>query len=206
MRSLLRDGGYRLWGLVGLLAATPALAQAPVEVDWQRPGVDFSRYASFLIEPLDLSDVKLLKPSWEQDDPEEWTLRPGTDEAIQEIFMNVMVKTISGDDGYPVVDEPGHDVLQLEVEFLSITPHTKPGAAEQDTTNAISTLGSGDVVVSAELRDSVTGSLLVLVEGERQIGTEYKTLSRESHVENLEATFRLWGSSLRGWMDEHRSP
>jgi hypothetical protein len=89
---------------------------------------------------------------------------------------------------------------------LSITPYVKPGtAASDDSDYVISTLGSGDMVVSGELRDSVTGSLLVLVEGERQIGTEHKELSRKNHIENLESTFRLWGKTLRSWMDSRRT-
>jgi hypothetical protein len=57
------------------------------------------------------------------------------------------------------------------------------------------------VVVSAELRDSRTGTLLFLVEGERKIGTTYRELSPESHIANVEETFAAWGQRLRRYLD-----
>ena len=59
-----------------------------------------------------------------------------------------------------------------------------------------------DVHMSAEFRDGDSRTLLGLVEGERQIGTEYRELSVESHMANLEETFRLWGKRLRAELDE----
>ena len=182
--------------------STRTAARAPSGPNWVKPETDFSQYTKFRVMPLDISDVKVLKPVWEQDNPEEWEFTPGAGEAIQALYMDIISEELSKDGGYPVVANEGEDVLQLEVEFLSITPYVKPGtAADADKGFVISTLGSGDVVVSAELRDSVTGSLLMLVEGERKIGKEYKELSRENHIENLEATFRTWGRRLRGWLE-----
>jgi hypothetical protein len=116
--------------------------------------------------------------------------------------MEIMSEELSKADGYQVVSEPGDGVLQLEVEFLSITPFVKPGAVWRKDEYAVTTLGSGTAVLSAELRDSVTGSLLILVEGERKIGTERKELSRDNHIANLKETFSIWGKQLRARLDE----
>lgn len=198
MKSTIHPFKKLMIGLLALGLTGGAFGQsAPGDVDWVRPFVDWSDYDKFLIKPLDISDVKVLKPVWEQDDPEEWEFEPGTGEFIQDMYMKEMTAAISGEHGFPVVDEDGPGVLQLEVEFLSITPYTKPGTRSADKDYTIKTLGSGDVVVSAEVRDAHTGELLWLVEGERQIGTEYKELSPENHEANLKATFNLWGTRLR---------
>lgn len=199
--------GRRLFSiLIALGIAGSAFGQQVIEgVNWNRPGVDWSGYGKVLLKPLDISDVKVLKPAWDQDDPEPWEFQPSSRELIQDLFWKNMIEAISGEGGYDMAGMAGPGVLQLEVEFLSITPYIKPGSNPQAEGYVVETLGSGDVVVSAELRDSVTGSLLALVEGERQIGTEYRELSVDSHVANLEATFSKWGTRLREALDRARN-
>ena len=203
MNTMLLHYEKMIPALLALLLAGSVFGQgSSAGPNWVKPEADFSQYTKFRVMPLDISDVKVLKPVWAQDNPDKWEFSPGAGKAVQTLYMDINSAELSKDGGYPVVAEEGEDILQLELKFLSITPYVKPGtAADADTGFVISTLGSGDVVVSAELRDSVTGSLLVLVEGERKIGTEYKELSRKNHIENLEATFRTWGQRLRGWLE-----
>ena len=184
-------------GLLVLLLCGNAFSQdASTGVTWERPDTDLSKYSRVLVKPLDIGDVKVFKPVWEQDDPDDWEFVPGTGEAIQSMFMDTISDELSKDESYPVVPGEGEGVLQLEVEFLSITPYIKPGSGGEDEGHVISTLGSGDVVVSAELRDSVTGSLLILVEGERQIGSEYKELSRGEPYRQSQADLHHLGSTV----------
>ena len=189
----------------GFLAAGPISAvfadHHVTELRWERDGVDFSTYEQVLVKPLNIDDVKVFKPAWEQDDPSEWSFEGGTGEAIQDLFMSVMQEELGGDGGFPLAEKAGENVLQLEVEILSITPYIQPGSrSNADDGYEIFTLGSGDVHVSAELRDGGTGGVLTLIEGERQIGTEYKELSPENHRANLEQTFRTWGQKIREYI------
>jgi len=202
MTSRLQNYFRAICVLAALGVAGAALGQVMDGVDWRRPGVDLAKYNKVLLRPLDISDVKVLKPAWEQDDSEEWGFQPGTAQLIQDLYMQSMTEAIAGEGGYEIVTEPGEGVLQLEVEFLSITPYIKPGSDPQAEGYVVETLGSGDVVASAEFRDSATGSLLALIEGERQIGTEYRELSPENHVANLEATFSTWGTRVREALDQ----
>jgi hypothetical protein len=112
---------------------------------WIRPDTDWAQYSSFLITPLNMDDVKILKPAWSADDPEEWTLQTMNKEAIQEIFRKAMIDTLQADNGYPVVDAAAANVLQVEVDLLSITPRLKPGD-ESNLDPNVTTLGSGEVI------------------------------------------------------------
>ena len=78
----------------------------------------------------------------------------------------------------------------------------KPGTPGNDGEFIIETLGSGDLVFSAEFRDSKTRELLVLVEGERPIGEKYRKLSPENHLKNISSLFEKWGGKIRDAMDE----
>ena len=192
-----------IFGLLGALLATgasvPAIAADSI---YERPDIDLSGYGKLILRPLDLSDVKVLKPVWEQEDPDKWVLPKHSDTFIEDMFRDVMTEEISKDGGYEIVTEEGEGTLQLEVKFLSIMPYAKPGSTGKHHDYIITTLGSGAVVLSAELRDSADGSLLYLVEGERAIGTEYKELCRKNHIANIRETFSIWGRHVRARMDE----
>ncbi len=47
-----------------------------------------------------------------------------------------------------------------------------------------------------------TRELLILVEGERTIGDEYKKLSRENHIANIKSLFATWGKKVRKALDK----
>jgi len=195
---------YQKMGLVlasaALLAFTAAAMAAP-EPSYLRKDLDLGKYGRFQLRTLNMDNIQVLKPVWE-DDPEEWSFQPGDKEAVQQMFRDIMAQELSKDGGYPVVEERGDDVMTLEVEILSITPYVKPGTRGQSGGFVVETLGSGEVVVSAEFRDSVTRELLILLEGERPIGTEYREVSRENHEENIRQLFTTWGQRVRAAMDQ----
>lgn len=116
--------------------------------------------------------------------------------------MDAMQNELEAKGGYALVADPAADVLRIEVELLSITPYVKPGTPERVGDFKVSTLGSGDVVVSAEFRDSKTRELLVLIEGERTIGEEYRKLSPENHTKNVKGLFAKWGKVVREALDK----
>jgi hypothetical protein len=64
------------------------------------------------------------------------------------------------------------------------------------------TLGSGEVTGTAELRDSTSRALLILLEGERVAGEEYKQFTAENNIYNLRAMFTAFAMRLRVAMDK----
>ena len=199
MTNVYRKMGFVLAGMT--LLAFASIAVAAAEPSYVRQDLDLSKYNKFQLRTLNMDNIQVLKPVWE-DDPEDWSFQPGDREAVQEMFRTIMIHELSRDGGYPVVAERGEDVMTLEVEVLSITPYVKPGTKGQSGDFVIETLGSGEVVVSAEFRDSITRELLILLEGERPIGTEYREVSRENHEENIRQLFTKWGQRVRAAMDK----
>jgi hypothetical protein len=191
-------------GLVLLLCAGSLLAETTIPAQYVKPGIDLGKYNKVMVRPLELDDIEVIKPPWEQANPDVWTFEEGTGVAVQKLFMDAMQKELEGNGGYPIVSESADDVLRIEVEILSITPYVKPGSVTGDEGYEIETLGSGELVVSAEFRDSNTRELLLLVEGERTIGDEYKKLSRENHTENLSNLFTTWGIKIREALNADR--
>lgn len=201
MMNVYSAGQKLIQGLMMLLFAAVSLAQSNLPANYEKPGIDLSSYTKVLVKPLNLDNTEVLKPIWEQDKPEVWTFEPGTGAEVQELFMEAMKNELEVKGGYAMVTAPAKGVLLIEIELLSITPYVKPGTKARKGSYEISTLGSGEVVVSAELRDSKTRELLILVEGERPIGEEYKKLSYENHVANLKGLFAKWGKKVREKLD-----
>lgn len=196
MINVISAGRKLLPGLLLLLFAGSLLAASTIPATYIKPDLDLSKYKKVLVKPLNLKNIEVLKPAWEQGSPEEWSFADGSGAEVQKLFMDAMHQQLEVIGGYALVSESGADVLRIEVEVLSITPYVKPGTESGEDGHEIETLGSGDLVISAEFRDSQTRELLVLVEGERTIGDEYKKLNRENHIENLSKLFSEWGVKI----------
>ena len=201
MKRVISTGPKLMAGLIMLLA-TGTLMAGNQAASYVKPDVDLSIYNKVMVRPLNMDNIEVLKPSWEQDNDDVWAFNPEGRSAIQEWFLDAMQKELETKGGYAMVAAPAADVMRIEVELLSITPYVKPGTPARNGEFKISTLGSGDVVVSAEFRDSKTRELLILIEGERTIGESYKELSRENHIANVKGLFAKWGKKVRLELDK----
>jgi hypothetical protein len=152
MKSGFFSRGNLIASLLAVFFASTAAAQA--EPTWVKEGVDWKQYSKFLVRPLVVDNVKVIKPPYAQDDPSEWTLSVRDLEGVQAIFRDVMSDVLSGNGGYPLVYGDGEDVLEVEVELLNIMPWVKPGGDEDYEGFVVKTLGSGEVTGRVELRDS----------------------------------------------------
>ena len=163
--------------------------------------MNWGQYNKFLVKPLAIENVKVVRPPWAEDDPNEWTLEIESLEAIQAIFRDAMKDVLSGNGGYPLVYVDGKDVLEVEVEILSIMPWIRPGSDDEDDGMEVTTLGTGEITASVELRDSKTRELLLLIEGDKAVGEEYKEFTTANNVANVENMFTSFAKRLRNSMD-----
>ncbi|MGD9020355.1 MAG: DUF3313 family protein [Lysobacterales bacterium] len=200
--KLIPESGLKLITGMILLLVSGALMAGNNPASYVKPDVDLSVYKRVMVRPLNMDNMELLKPAWEQDNDEVWTANPGNGPLVQEWFMDAMQKQLEVEGGYALVSEAAEDVMRIEVEVLSVTPYVKPGTPFSDGKFEISTLGSGDVAISAEIRDAKTRELLILVEGEQTIGEEYRKLTRENHIANIKGLFDMWGKRVRETLDK----
>jgi len=204
MMNVVSAGRKLIPGLLVLLFSGSLLAETNSPASYTKPDIDLTRYNKVLMKPLNLSDIEVIKPPWEADSPDDWSFEKGTGEEVQKLFMDAMKEELEVNGGYPLVSESGDDVIRVEVEVLSITPYVKPGTQTGDTGYEIETLGSGELVVSAEIRDSSTRELLIVVEGQRTIGDKYRKLNKENHLKNLNNLFSTWGVKIREALNKDR--
>ena len=201
MKSVFFSRGKLLAGLVAMVFSTASLADIQLEPTWVKPGVDWGQYSKFEVKPLNIDDVKVIKPPFAADDTSEWTLDIKDLEGMQAVFRDVMKSTLTGNDGYPVVYTEGKDVLEVEVEILNIMPWLKPGSGSKIDGHEVRTLGSGEITARVEIRDSRTRELLLMIEGEKAVGEQYQEFTRDNNVSNVKFMFTRFATRLRNSMD-----
>ena len=81
-------------GLIAMMFSASVLAQT--EPTWVKEGVDWTQYTKFLIKPLNVDDVQLIRPPWAADDPKPWTLTIDNMGAVQAIFRDVLNAELEG--------------------------------------------------------------------------------------------------------------
>lgn len=189
-------------GFIAMVFSMSATSQSKIEPTWEKEGVDWGQYNRFLVKPLIIDNVKLVRPPWAEDDPQEWILEFESLEAIQAIFRDSMKDGLSSNDGYAVVYSDGKDVLEVEVEILSIMPWIRPGSGGTKDGMQVTTMGTGEITASVELRDSKTRELLLLIEGDKAVGEEYKEFTTANNVANVENMFTRFATRLRNSMDK----
>ena len=202
MKRVFSTGPTLITGLMLLFVTGAVMAKNTIPASYVKPDVDFSVYNKVMIKPLAMDNIEVIKPVWEQDNDDIWAFSGENRSTIQKWFLDAMQQEVEANGGYALVTAPGDDVMRVEVEVLSITPYVKPGTQSSDSEHVISTLGSGDIVISAEFRDSTTRELLVLIEGERTIGDKYREVSRENHTKNVKGLFAKWGKVVREALDK----
>jgi hypothetical protein len=140
------------------------------------PSTDFSKYSKVLIDRIQI---------WVSDDAEYKGIDPTAMKELADYFHEAITKAVS--DAYPVVTEPGPDVLRLRIAVTDLVPN-KPaasvvslvvpflwvgeagaGAAEGE---AGSTPFVGEATVEMEAMDSVS-SAQVAAYIETRVGKKY---------------------------------
>jgi hypothetical protein len=201
MKSVFLNRGKLLIGLFVMLFSTVSFADIKLEPTWVKDGVNWGQYSKFLVKPLNIDDVRVVKPPYAEDDPSEWTLDIQDLEAMQALFRDVVKDVLERNDGYPLVYAEGKDVLEVEVELLNIMPWLKPGSGSEIDGHQVKTLGSGEITARLELRDSRTRELLLMIEGEKAIGEQYKQFTTDNNISNVKYMFTRFATRLRNSMD-----
>jgi len=202
MKSAFLNRGKLLIGLFVMLFSSVTFADIELEPTWVKDGVNWEQYSKFLVKPLNIDDVNVVKPPWAEDDTSDWSLEIQDLEGMQALFRDVMKDVLAGNGGYPLVYMEGKDTLEVEVEILNIMPWLKPGTEGEIDGHQVKTLGSGEITARLEIRDSMSRELLLLLEGEKSVGEKYRQFTAENNISNVQYMFTRFATRLRNSMDK----
>lgn len=179
----------------GMAAESTAEFAAPLNAEYEYPGFDYTQYNKLLIHDLDVSETKILPPPWVAGKPFKWQVSERNIGALQKEFHASMAEQITGNGGYEIVTEPDEGVLEISVSIISFMPYAE--RKEKAVTK-----GSGEMHISAEIRDALTGKLLAIYEGPQEVGKDYQENTDFTRQKNLKRLFDSWGARIRMGLDE----
>ena len=167
---------------------------------YEKDGFDIGRYDQVMIDTLGVADARVIPPPWVEGNdrnPKKWQLNSKDIQWLKDNYRAAMKEQIETIGGYAVVSEPSPEALILDVKIVSLTPYAQ-------RSEDVITRGTGEMTVQAELRDSMTGELLAIYEGDQDVGSEYQQNARINKEHDANRLFAACGEKVRLMMDESR--
>jgi hypothetical protein len=213
MRNAIRAaiGASLLLLLGGCVVNAPPVAETTVDglerrqakqVDtlYVLPGVSLAPYKQVMLDSVELA----FKADWQARHPEV-TASDITRIRSQGagVFYEIFSAALTRQHGYPIVTQPGPDVLRISATISELDFATTPGTAGAQHMHLVS---PADMTLLMELRDSQSGALLVRAV-DKEKGRTSGNLTVEDAVSNSAEARRaleMWAGLLRAALDAAR--
>jgi len=170
------------------------------------PDADFSKYNRVLVTPLGLDNVEIIQPGNSSSivGRKDWVLTDQDKTMLREAYMEAMKEQLETKGGYPLVSEPGDDVLEISAIITTIAP----AAAKDDNTSRgagrtrVYTEGAGSMAIAVAYGDSKTGEVLGLAKDSRASNnTSFGVNNSVTNRSDVRRMLSLWASNIRVGLD-----
>jgi len=175
-----------------------------LSVVYIEPGADFSIYHKVML----LEPYVAFKKNWQRDQNRSSVHRITTSdmekmkERLKTEFQAVFIEVLEANDGYPVVEAAGEDVLLLRPAIINLdarAPDIQRAGVSQTYAES-----AGEMTLYLEVYDSVTGDLIGKAL-DRKMDRRTGYLTWQTSVTNKQAANRIlssWAQVLRDGLDE----
>jgi hypothetical protein len=170
------------------------------------PDVDFSRYTRLMIDPLGVDNVEIIQPQGggvTRPRSGDWELTQRDKDDLRRIFAEVMQNNLQEKGDYPIVSEPGDDVLRITAALTAL----EPSAAADDPRSRgvgrarVYTEGAGTTHIKVVFTDSETGEVLALVEDSKTSQDLWGVNNRVTNLSDVRRHFNSWARAIRARLD-----
>lgn len=160
-------------------------------------GVDFSAYEHLYVEPLDLSNVRILKQSGYRRNfrLKPWVLTKKDREYYKKQYHKSATRYLLEDGVFSEAESPGARVLVLRSEIVQIAPL---GAKSEIQTGRVESFsqGFGRMTISMKLYDGETNQLLAIISDRRELGKLWEKSNRARDYAHIRQGFNVWMKRL----------
>jgi hypothetical protein len=189
----------------GFLKDYPEFEQGPaggVDLIYLKEGVDFKQYDKVMMDFVQF---------WFKDGTEYKGIHIHELNELAAAFNKAMADVLK--DAYPIVDDPGPDVLRIRFAITDVIP-SRPAL---NTITAVTPVGLalstvkkgvtgthtfvGEASMEAELLDSLTNERLGAAIDRKAAG-KYKIVKGMTKWGHAKDAFNFWAKRLRKWLDE----
>lgn len=156
-------------------------------------------YKNVIVEPLDMSAVKIRKPSntnIASDTP--WELNDRDRKFYQERYQLSMKKYWLSKSNLTQVERTGPATLKVKASLVEIAPlGSKDDSKGRPTMTKVYSEGMGTMTLKYELSDASTGKVLGLISDQRDLGKVWEENNRVSFNQKVRLAFDAWARRLQ---------
>lgn len=170
-----------------------------------REGASLAKYQRVMLDPVEVSFDK----NWNQrrgpelrDEADPQEIRQNLAKLARDVFRRELEKN----GGYPLVDEPGEDVLRVRAQIVDLYINApEPRGASPTRTYVLS---AGEMTLVAELYDSRTNAILArVIDRERGMErglNEFQIANRVTNTAEADRIISNWARRLKNALDKAR--
>jgi len=175
--------------------------ESGAKMRWLKPGVDFGKYRKIMLDSV----IFYFADDSENKGIDAHEMKALTDECNQQLFDAL-------DDTYPIVAEPGPDVVRIRFAITDLK-QSRPGLSAVTTVVPVglaisavkkgsggSWTGSGATSAEFMALDSMTDEVIAVAQDERKAGFE----QRFTKWGSAEEAFGFWAEKIKLFLDNSR--
>jgi len=176
------------------------------DVAYIDPDADFSKYTKVMIRPLGVNKIEVIQPSktGTSMSRRDWELTDADKQMLQDTFHSAMLKNLQDKGDFPLVDEPGDDVLEIGAMITAIAPSAAKddGRSRAMGRSYVITDGSGAIAVAVAFGDSETGEVLALIKDSRSSSSHWGLNNSVTNKADLQRMFNSWAMQINSSLVE----
>ena len=195
--------------ILTLLVSAPAMAKEPeidtsdpakatvdglypvkhsrIDVAFAKPALDLSRYSKIMIAPVSIAYKK-----------DSFELSEAQVERMDQYFLDALNDQLT-ENGYEVVATPGRDVLLVKANIVDLMVNRPAEPSIGRTT--VFTATSGEMTLIGELKDSMSGEILVRFSDRQRPRSHWSRSTAVSEWSEVRRAFRFWAEILHKRLD-----
>lgn len=184
---------------------------ADVDVAYVLPGVDWSGYSSFYLAELyvtpEARDATPRTTSGRRSPRESWILRDNDIEEIIELFEKEIVRELTRDDVYSMVEEPGPGSLIFVptiIDIVLMAPIADTRRSSMGRGRTFTEYG-GALTIAGVIADGGTGQVLARFADQRYPSRMWRENTEMRNKSDAREIFRAWGRQIRKRLQEIQS-
>ena len=170
------------------------------KVAYVDPDADFTRYSKVLLRPLGVDNIEIVQPdkSGSAINRRDWELTDEDKKALQDMFYQAMEKQLQERGHFPLVTEPGDDVIEIGAMITGLAP----AAAKDDNVSRtagrsyVITEGAGTIAVAVAFGDSQTGEVLALFKDARSSSNHWGMNNSVTNRADVQRVFNSWATQV----------
>ena len=170
------------------------------------PDADFTRYSKVMLQPLGVDNIEVIQPDSRGSvtNRRDWELTDSDKQMLQQMYEDTMIKQLQEKGDFPVVTEPGDDVLQIAAMITAIAP----SASKDDNRSRpagrsyVVTEGAGAIAVAVAFGDSQTGEVLALVKDSRSSNSHWGMNNSVTNRADVQRMFTSWAIQINSSLNK----